>query len=37
VTNIGAALAAKQVVLETVIVLAMAIVIAWFYRGQTAR
>jgi hypothetical protein len=34
VTNISGALAIKQIVLETVIVLAMAVVIAWFYRGD---
>jgi hypothetical protein len=34
VTNISGALAIKQIVLETAIVLAMALVIAWFYRGE---
>jgi drug/metabolite transporter (DMT)-like permease len=32
VTNIPASLAVKQVVLETIIVLAMAVIVAWFYR-----
>ena len=32
VTNIPASLAIKQIVLETVIVVAMGVVIAWFYR-----
>jgi hypothetical protein len=32
VTNIPASLAIKQVVLETVVVVAMAVVVAWFYR-----
>jgi hypothetical protein len=32
VTNIPAALAIKQIVFETIIVVAMGIVVAWFYR-----
>jgi hypothetical protein len=32
VTNIPAALAVKQIVLETVVVVAMAIAVAWFHR-----
>ena len=34
VTNIPGALAVKQIVSETIIVVAMAVVVAWFYRGS---